>query len=65
MVPSLIGRIAGCAFAGRCPHVVDACRGSDIPLEPVDKETHLVRCIRRAEIAAMAAHAPAAAGAAP
>ncbi len=53
MVPSLVGRMQGCHFAGRCPYAIDACRGSDVPLEGVrDGDPHLVRCIRHAEIAA-------------
>ena len=32
MVPSLIGKTQGCAFAGRCPYAIDACRRSEIPL---------------------------------
>jgi peptide/nickel transport system ATP-binding protein len=51
MVPSLIGTMRGCAFAGRCPHVIDACRRSSVPLERVGSEAHLVRCMRHAEIA--------------
>jgi peptide/nickel transport system ATP-binding protein len=54
MVPSLIGKTQGCTFAGRCAHVVDACRQTEIPLEPVDADPHLVRCIRHREIAATA-----------
>jgi peptide/nickel transport system ATP-binding protein len=38
---------AGCAFADRCPHVVDGpCTGQPIALEPVAGEhSHLVRCV--------------------
>ena len=54
MVPSLIGKTQGCSFAGRCPHVIDACRQSQILLEPVGPDPHLVRCIRHKEIAATA-----------
>jgi peptide/nickel transport system ATP-binding protein len=35
MVPSLIGKTQGCTFAGRCAYAIDACRQSDIRLEPV------------------------------
>jgi peptide/nickel transport system ATP-binding protein len=52
MVPSLIGRTQGCAFAGRCPYAIDACRRSEIPLQPVGGGPHLVRCIRHGEIPA-------------
>jgi peptide/nickel transport system ATP-binding protein len=51
MVPSLVGTMRGCHFAGRCPHVVDACRRDDIALERVGAGQHQVRCIRHAEIA--------------
>jgi peptide/nickel transport system ATP-binding protein len=54
LVPSLIGETRGCSFAGRCPHVFDACRQSAIPLEPVGSNPHLVRCIRHTEIADIA-----------
>ena len=54
MVPSLIGKTQGCTFAGRCAYAIDACRQSDIPLEPVGADPHLVRCIRHKEIAATA-----------
>jgi peptide/nickel transport system ATP-binding protein len=50
MVPSLIGRMQGCAFADRCPYAIDACRRSEIPLQPVGAGAHLVRCIRHGEI---------------
>jgi peptide/nickel transport system ATP-binding protein len=56
MVPSLLGRMQGCHFAGRCPYAIDACRRSDVALEAIGGgEPHLVRCIRHAEIAAGAA----------
>ena len=55
MVPSLIGEMRGCHFAGRCPYVVEACRESEVPLEPGGAPDHLVRCIRHAEIAGLAA----------
>jgi len=50
MVPSLIGRMQGCAFAGRCPYAIDACRRSEIPLQAAGAGSHLVRCIRHGEI---------------
>jgi len=52
MVPSLIGEQIGCHFAGRCSYVIDPCRRSDVPLDAVRGEGHLVRCIRHAEVAA-------------
>jgi len=56
MVPSLVGRMQGCRFAGRCPYAIDACRRSDVTLEAIGGgEPHLVRCIRYGEIAAGAA----------
>ena len=54
MVPSLIGKTQGCTFAGRCAHAIDACRQSEIPLEPAGADPHMVRCIRHREIAATA-----------
>ena len=54
LVPSLVGEMRGCHFAGRCPHVIDACRQSAIPLEASASGQRLVRCIRHAEIAASA-----------
>jgi len=54
MVPSLIGKTQGCTFAGRCPHVIDACRQSQILLEPAGADPHFVRCIRHREIAVAA-----------
>ena len=54
LVPSLVGEMRGCHFAGRCPHVVEACRQSEIPLEASADGQRLVRCIRHAEIAAAA-----------
>jgi peptide/nickel transport system ATP-binding protein len=54
LVPSLIGETRGCSFAGRCPHVVETCRQSAVPLGPVGSSPHLVRCIRHDEIANIA-----------
>jgi peptide/nickel transport system ATP-binding protein len=60
MVPSLVGEIAGCAYAGRCPHALEACRAAAVPLtEAQDGDDRLVRCIRQAEIAAGALRPPA------
>jgi peptide/nickel transport system ATP-binding protein len=58
MVPSLVGRIEGCHFAGRCAHVANVCRHSDVPLESIGAGGHLVRCLRHAEIAAGSARRP-------
>ncbi len=58
MVPSLIGDMRGCRFAGRCPFVIAACRESEVPLEAGAGPGHLVRCIRHPEIAGLTAHSP-------
>ena len=55
MVPSLIGDMRGCRFAGRCLYVVAACRESEVPLETTGEPGHQVRCIRHAEIKGLAA----------
>jgi peptide/nickel transport system ATP-binding protein len=54
LVPSLVGEMRGCHFAGRCPHVTDVCRQADIALESSADGTRQVRCIRHGEIAALA-----------
>jgi peptide/nickel transport system ATP-binding protein len=51
LVPSLVGEMRGCHFAGRCPHVAEACRRVEVPLEETIGGKHWVRCIRHAEIA--------------
>ena len=43
MVPSLREPIAGCAFASRCGHVVDACRTS-VPILAANMNGHAVAC---------------------
>lgn len=44
--PSPTRRIIGCPFASRCPYVMDACTGQDIPLFNVDAAgRHRVSCI--------------------
>ncbi|MEO3432804.1 ABC transporter ATP-binding protein [Inquilinus sp. CAU 1745] len=48
-VPSIVDRPAGCAFAGRCPYVTDACRTAMPPLADTDGG-HLSRCIRWSEL---------------
>jgi peptide/nickel transport system ATP-binding protein len=50
MVPSLVGRIEGCHFASRCPHVIDECRAASIPLAAGSGGSHAVRCIRADEL---------------
>jgi peptide/nickel transport system ATP-binding protein len=51
LVPSLVGEMQGCHFAGRCPHAVEACRRTEIALRAGPQPDHLVRCIRHEEIA--------------
>jgi peptide/nickel transport system ATP-binding protein len=63
LVPSLVGAMRGCHFAGRCPHAADACRTADVPLEAGSDAGHLVRCLRRTEIAGLPAAHMAEAGA--
>jgi peptide/nickel transport system ATP-binding protein len=58
LVPSLIGETRGCAFASRCPHVLDVCRAAAIPLEPASGGRQLVRCVRHSEIGATASRRP-------
>ena len=43
VVPSLIGKTTGCAFANRCPHAVAACSTGELPLTLTGGE-HWVRC---------------------
>lgn len=51
MVPSVANRPPGCAFAPRCPFVIDACTAAMPTLEAVNAD-HRARCIRWQEIAA-------------
>jgi len=60
--PSPTAALPGCAFASRCPFAIDACRQALPPLEPVSAaaagaQPHLVACLRRDEIGALAAAA--------
>ena len=50
-IPSPISPPSGCRFRTRCPWAVEACAGSDPPLEPTG-EDGAVACIRADEIAA-------------
>jgi peptide/nickel transport system ATP-binding protein len=44
--PSLLARPSGCSFHPRCPHVRDAHRRIDPPLEPADGDAeHQVACL--------------------
>jgi oligopeptide/dipeptide ABC transporter ATP-binding protein len=44
--PSPTQRIVGCPFATRCPYVMDACTGHDIPMFDVGSEgRHRAACI--------------------
>ncbi|MBX9592526.1 MAG: ABC transporter ATP-binding protein [Hyphomonadaceae bacterium] len=54
MVPSLVGKSIGCHFASRCDYAIDACRSADVTLEAARDAGHLVRCIRHAELPALA-----------
>jgi peptide/nickel transport system ATP-binding protein len=54
LVPSLVGEMPGCHFAGRCAHAIDACRQAKVPLAPGPDAGHLVRCLRADEIAGTA-----------
>ncbi len=48
LVPELMDMPAGCAFAERCPIVIDACRSAQPPDVSV-AVGHLARCLRAAE----------------
>ena len=48
-VPDLAGFGPACTFAGRCPHVIDACRAAPPPL--VREHESRAACIRLGEIA--------------
>jgi peptide/nickel transport system ATP-binding protein len=50
-VPELADLPAGCAFADRCAHVVDACRRA-LPPPVAMGAAHHVRCVRAHELAA-------------
>ncbi len=50
MVPSLIGRIEGCHFASRCPHVQPQCRSGSVALMDIAAGSgHGARCLRTSE----------------
>ncbi len=49
LVPSLIGKTRGCAFASRCEYAIAKCRAVEVPLEPSGSGC-AVRCLRHAEI---------------
>jgi peptide/nickel transport system ATP-binding protein len=44
LVPSLVGDIHGCAFAGRCAHAVDLCRTDPPPVHAAAGD-HEYRCV--------------------
>ncbi|WP_026870075.1 ABC transporter ATP-binding protein [Inquilinus limosus] len=48
-VPSLAAMPPGCAFAGRCPHAVEACRAA-VPAPAEVAPGHFSRCIRWQEL---------------
>ncbi|AOK19302.1 peptide ABC transporter substrate-binding protein [Burkholderia ubonensis] len=56
VVPSLLGELAGCAFANRCAHACDACSQTPPYLET--GAGHRVRCLLAAEPAPMPAEVP-------
>lgn len=58
LVPNLIGRIEGCAFRNRCPHVFPACATTEVRLAEMPGE-HGYRCLLSPQ--ASAANAAAAA----
>ena len=45
MVPSLVGAMEGCHFAGRCGHTVEACRSGAVALRPGSGDGHDYRCL--------------------
>ncbi len=45
IVPSLVGEIRGCHFAGRCPYVHEACTAEDVSLRPSLDAGHEYRCV--------------------
>jgi peptide/nickel transport system ATP-binding protein/oligopeptide transport system ATP-binding protein len=60
--PSPMAVLPGCAFASRCPYALEACRQAVPALEPMGAAPaggtpHVVACIRRDEIPALAAAA--------
>ena len=56
-VPVILGELAGCAFAARCPYVFDACRAAAVPL--VDAAPlHRYRCLLPVELLRRVALSP-------
>jgi len=45
IVPSLVGDMQGCHFAGRCRYVTDECRVGAITLQAATEEQHAYRCV--------------------
>ncbi len=45
IVPNLVGRLEGCHFASRCPHVHGACRSGELALRPAFEKSHHYRCV--------------------
>ena len=45
IVPNLVGRLKGCHFASRCPHVRAACRTAALAPRPAFEDSHQYRCI--------------------
>jgi peptide/nickel transport system ATP-binding protein len=45
IVPSLVGEMQGCHFAGRCRYTKAACREGDIALRNAKETSHVYRCV--------------------
>jgi len=58
VVPSLIGRLDGCAFRNRCAHGSDHCRTGEMPWRQANPG-HGYRCVLTPDAPADAAHAQA------
>ena len=60
IVPSLIGGMDGCHFAGRCRYAREACRTGDVNLRPALQDGHSYRCLLTPEESASNMNAEAA-----
>lgn len=52
IVPSLVGEIRGCHFAGRCAYADDACRRGSVELRSTGEVAHRYRCVLPPEVSA-------------
>ena len=52
IVPNLVGKIDGCHFASRCPHVSEACKTGRIEQRSSFEESHQYRCILTPKVCA-------------